>query len=160
MEWMTFHKAKLIFLLQKNRALPSYGRHFSLSCGLPTYPGAQLMTAKTQSVERNMNQLLHMQHEDKVLDHLTVHSTGRCSRADRPCTGSLHFQGSHRWERTCHTDQMLNTESSNTSIQTFAEEAAMMVDVQYLVHVGGIIMEIMENETKLQNLQDKGIWCE
>lgn len=33
---------------------------------------------------------------------LTVHSTGQCIQADRQYTGSLHCQGSHRLERTCH----------------------------------------------------------
>lgn len=41
-------RAVFIFLLQQSGALPSYGRHFSLSCGLPTYPGAQLTTAETK----------------------------------------------------------------------------------------------------------------
>lgn len=34
-------------------------------------------------------------------EKLTAHSTGQCSRADRQCTDSLRFQGSHMLERIC-----------------------------------------------------------
>lgn len=44
-------------------------------------------------------------HQENVLGYLTAHSTGQCTPADRQCTGSLHFRGSHRWGRICFTQR-------------------------------------------------------
>lgn len=112
-----------------NVALPSFGRHFCLSCGLPMYPGAQLVMVKTDTWVKSMTWKVAVcpnvtayaiylngiawntfsncfsPHQDNVLGYLTAHSTGQCSLADRQCTGSLHFQGSHRWGRTCFTQR-------------------------------------------------------
>lgn len=52
------HEHSLVIFLKPNAALPSYGRHFSLSCGLPTYPGAQLMKDMEIRLNNRLNSII------------------------------------------------------------------------------------------------------
>lgn len=90
--------------LNVNRASsPSYGRHLTLSWGLPTYPGAHLKDGEGTQRKREGNEgVVGGWWGSGVVGggSRTVRSTGRCSRAGTPCTGSRRFQGSRRSGRT------------------------------------------------------------